>query len=195
MTVRRRHPLRAALVAAGIVTIMVAIAGPAFAQARAAVRLATPTDEGRFEGTWAYVNRDAKMAIWLRDTEDGPPEIKYRYLNTTSREEFETDWSGRAEYYVSGQRALFEIALTGGDRNRASGTWTWVVQFTNSGREERGHFTMYRGADGRRLVLHFDEFERSMRRAEDVRTSSPKDHGMTFVKASKRLVLWDELPF
>jgi hypothetical protein len=70
-----------------------------------------------------------------------------------------------------------------------------VVQFSKSGREEHGRFQMYRGHDGRKLVLRFDEFERRRTSGDDVRVSTPEHHGMTFVKASKRIVLWDELPF
>ena len=175
--------------------VVVATGGVALAQHRTAVRLADPTDAGRFEGTWAYANRDAKIALWLRESASGPPEVKMRYSNATTREEFETDWSGHAEYYVSGQRALFEIELTDGDANSATGTWDWVVQFSSSGREEHGRFQMHRGHDGRKLVLRFDEFERRRTSGTDVRVNTPEHHGMTFVKASKRIVLWDELPF
>ena len=173
----------------------VAAGGVALAQHRTAVRLADPTDAGRFEGTWAYTNRDAKIALWLRESADGPPEVKMRYSNSATREEFETDWSGHAEYYVAGQRARFEIKLTGGDADAATGTWDWVVQFSDAGREEHGRFTMQRGHDGRKLVLRFAEFERRRTVGPDVRVSTPEHHGMTFVKASKRIVLWDELPF
>lgn len=159
------------------------------------VQVAEPTGDGSFEGTWIYVNRDLQMALWLRQGGDGAPEAKLRYRSLAGPETFETDWTGQAEYYLSGQPATFAFVLEDGDRDRARGTWNWNIEFPSSARREDGAFTMYRGLDGRRLVLLFDRFERRVRRGEDVKTWTPERHAVTFVKASKRLVLWEELPF
>jgi hypothetical protein len=53
---------------------------------------------------------------------------------------------------------------------------------------------MYRTGDGRFFVMEFDKLERVINLGEEekVLSSSPS---WTFRKASKRLVLWDELPF
>lgn len=182
---------------ARVVAIALLVAGLAAAPVAAdqGVQVAEPTGEGRFEGTWIYVNRDLQMALWLRESGNGAPEAKLRYRSLNGPETFETDWTGHAEYYLSGQPATFAFALQDGDRDRARGTWNWNVEYPSSARIEDGAFTMYRGLDGRRLVLLFDRFERRVRRGDDVKTWAPDHHAVTFVKASKRLVLWEELPF
>lgn len=152
------------------------------------------TDAGVWEGTWYYVYRDGWMAIWIRRGKDAKPEVKLRYLSLVSPEAFETDWNGKATYYLVGQPATFEIALDERTDTTIRGTWTWDVQFEDSGRTETGAFTLYRASDGRQMVLKFDRWERIIRRRDEVKRYS-RPPAWTFVKASKRLVLWDEIPF
>lgn len=152
------------------------------------------TDAGVWDGTWYYVHRDGRMAIWIRRGKDDKPEVKLQYQSLTAPEAFETDWNGKANYYLAGQPATFEVALEERTDTTIRGTWKWDVQFEDSGRTEAGAFTFYRASDGRQLVLKFDRWERIIRRRDQVKRYS-RPPAWTFVKASKRLVLWDEIPF
>ncbi len=152
------------------------------------------TDAGVWDGTWYYVHRDGWMAMWIRRAKDAKPEVKLQYLSLIAPEAFETDWNGKATYYLVGQPATFEIALDERTDTTIRGTWKWDVQFEDSGRTETGTFTLYRASDGRQMVLKFDRWERIIRRRDEVKRYS-RPPAWTFVKASKRLVLWEEIPF
>jgi len=151
------------------------------------------TDAGDWNGTWFYENRDCMIAMWMR-TRNGKPEVKLQYLSRASPEAFETDWSGKASYYIAGQPASFEIALKQREANQIRGTWSWDVEFADSGRIEEGGFTMFRAGNGRQLVMKFEKLERVIKRRE-----SASRHDITttwaFTKVSKRQALWDEIPF
>jgi hypothetical protein len=149
------------------------------------------TDAGVWDGTWYFVSRDNRMVMWLRTT-DGKPELKLQYQSLASAEAFETDWTGRASYYLAGEPATFDCTLTQRDANTLQGTWNWKLEFEDSSRTENGTFTIYRAGDGRQLVMRFDELERQLRRHNEIRRY-PMKTSWTFTKASKRLLLWDEV--
>jgi hypothetical protein len=149
------------------------------------------TDAGVWDGTWVYVSRDSRLALWLRTTA-GKPELRLQYQSLAQAEAFETDWNGVATYYLAGQPASFQIEITRRDANTIEGKWNWDLDFEDSGRYEDGAFTLYRAGDGRQLVLRFDKLERRIRRNADVTRYTIKT-AWTFTKASKRLVLWDEV--
>lgn len=160
---------------------------------RVASGAAERTDAGVWDGTWIYVYRDGRMALWLR-TREGKPELKIQFQSTATPEAFETDWNGRADYVLAGEPAVFEMAVTEGDENTLKGTWTWKVEFRTSGRSETGRFTLYRAGDGRHMVLRFDEYEKTIRKGERGSTFKGTP-AWGFRKVSKRLALWEELPF
>ncbi len=61
---------------------------------RMGLGLPMPTSKGTWEGTWIYVSRDVRMALWMRE-KDGKPETKFRFESMlASTETFETDWTG-----------------------------------------------------------------------------------------------------
>jgi hypothetical protein len=152
-------------------------------------------EDGVWDGTWYHVSRDHRVALWMRTTDDGRPELRLRYLRMGSpAEQFDTNWAGRVEYDVQGAPAEFALTLTEGDKDGLRADWFWDLQFASSGRTEEGVVTIYRSGDGRKLVFLFDPWERRLRRGEQVQ-AIPQSMTWTFIKASKRLVLWDELPF
>lgn len=191
-----RKPFRAVFC---LLPVMLLTAGPLMAQretfGRAKLEIPGAVAEGTWDGTWYHVSRDYRVALWMRTAANGRPELKLQYLRVGSpAEQFTTDWSGRAEYEVQRAPATFSLTLTEGDQDGLRGDWFWDLQFAASGRTEEGVVTIYRGGDGRKLVFLFDPWERRLRRGDEVQTIST---GMTwtFIKASKRQVLWDELPF
>jgi hypothetical protein len=151
------------------------------------------SDAGEWHGTWYYISRDAKIAIWIRVT-DGLPEAKMQYFGVGTAEQFATDWNGHAEYdFKNRHRGVFDLKFEERDANTIKGRWEWTLE-KDTTRIERGDFIMYRAGYGRSFVMRFDNYERifvSGDREQVWRT----DQALTFRKISKRLVMWEELPF
>lgn len=158
-------------------------------------RFVPPRDDaGSWDGTWWYVNRESKIALWIR-TENGVPQVKLRYMSTSWPEGFETDWAGASEYITKIGPGKFQLTLEERDANTIKGKWDWTLKAEDSSRVEIGTFAMHRTNRGRQLAFVFDELVRLKRRAgkpDEGFTSAPS---LTFFKGSGRLVLWDELPF
>ena len=148
---------------------------------------------GTFDGTWMYVNRDAQYALWLR-TKDGKREVKLQFRSLSTPETFETDWSGRAEYYLAGTPVAFDIKLLGGDAEELKASWSWNVAFKDSGRRETSDLRMVRTGFGRDLRMEFLTYERTIQRGTE-RSVIKGPMAWTWVKVSARELLWDELPF
>lgn len=195
-------------IAALIVAVAASAAGPApraqgpddgnpreFMTDRGKARVFVPdaTSRGAWPGTWMYKSRDFYIALWLRPVGDGL-EAKLQFMGVTTPESFETDWRGKTEYYVAGERASFSLDLGDVTPDRFRGKWVWEVEFTDSGRSEVGTFEAFRSDDGLHLNIVWDELARTLRRHDQERTlvAAPV---WTFRKVSTRLILWDEVPF
>jgi hypothetical protein len=139
-----------------------------------------------------YKSRQQRIVLWLREEQPGKPEYKLQYQSTSTPEAFTTDWNGRAEYAVTGTDALFNLAATEKDGNTIRGTLEWDLQFEKSGRNKSGKFLMYRGGDGRHLVMHFHDQSLTIRRAGK-EASEQTETAWTFIKHSKRHILWEEI--
>ena len=149
------------------------------------------TDAGEWAGTWFYVSRIEKMVLWIR-TENGRPEARIRYQSKVSPEYFETDWSGEVDYHVAGRPSAFAFTLTEWDENTLRGTWDWAAPVPQMSRTETGRFIMYRGGNGRDLVIAFEEYLRvNNRGGRETRYDKPTS--WSFRKVSKRLALWEEV--
>jgi hypothetical protein len=149
------------------------------------------TDRGEWHGTWTYVNRDGRTALWI-DTSGETTRVRMQFQGTTRPEGFVTDWDGHATYIFAGQPGTFEIAITDAGENRIDGTWFWDIQFEDVGRSERGSFSLLRVGDGRQMVMDFSEYERVLRQKEK---TSRYDGAIawSFKKVSKRIASWDEV--
>jgi hypothetical protein len=173
------------------VLIIAGVAVFAEEQSDAESRAPARTDEGNWDGTWYYKSRVEKMAMWIR-TDNGKPEIRVQYQSTIAPDTFETDWTGKADYFVAGRPASFALELAEWDENTLHGKWEWTVPIPGRGRSETATFKAYRSGDGRRLIMIFTEHLRVETRGgtENRRTSS---FSWGFTKLSKRHVLWEEL--
>ena len=166
---------------------------PGLGNERVLLMKADPVTAGSFDGTWMYVNHDARYVLWAR-TKDGVPQVKVQYMSLASPEAFETDWDGKAEYYLAGSTVTFELKLGKSTSDRIVGTWKWVLEIETSGRRETADIVMYRTEYGRTLLLDFKNFEKTItRNGQDKTIKLPV--AWSFVKISKRELLWDELPF
>lgn len=192
-----RYALIGLLTAATLAAILPLVWQPAQAQyerfARTGVRIPDPTEAGVWDGTWWYLSRDAEIAIWLR-TENGKPELKLRYASRFAPEDFTTDWNGSAEYETKDGQGVFALHLDERDENSLKGTWDWKLDLPNSGRIETAKVELYRSGTGRQLVIRFDEMKLVLIRG-DRESTIPIKQALTFRKASKRLLRWEELPF
>lgn len=166
---------------------------PGFGNEKIAVRSGEPTNAGSFDGTWMYVNRDVHFALWIR-TRDGKPEMRLQYQSLASPEAFETDWSGKASYYMAGNPVEFEIRVGQADANAIDGHWSWDLTIGDSARRESADLHVFRTGYGRALVMRFDNYVRTIRRNGQDSTVKPL-MSWSWTKVSKREVLWDELPW
>jgi hypothetical protein len=190
---------RRALVAS-LTALLFAIPGNVSAQSESmffgkmAVTFPEPTEVGNWEGTWYYASRDQRMAMWMRDN-DGQPTFILRVMGRAgSLESFTTNDEGRGEYDHVGKHGEFAYTLDRRDANTLSGRWTWVVQDEGGGTKENADFTIYRSGDGRQLVWKVQNMVREAWGNKHAPTGS-NELVWTFMKASRRQVLWGELPF
>ncbi len=160
------------------------------------VRVPDETGAGIWDGTWVFSCRDFRIGLWIR-TKDGIPEMKMRYQSNQTPETFETDWNGKASYFLSGQPATFEITYKNRDAKHIEGSWHWAVESVSRGRIEDAVFTVFRSGYGRSMVFKFDKLEQQVRADKTVRRfPAVPPPTWTFAKVSKRVdVLWEELPF
>jgi hypothetical protein len=160
---------------------------------RIGVMTADPVTTGTFEGTWMYVNRDARYAMWIRE-ESGKPRIRIQYQSLATPEAFETDWNGKSSYFMSGDPVTFELKITSADANRIAGTWHWNLDAGPGGREESADVVLQRTVYGRTLLLDFKNFERTFRQG-GVPHTVRIPVAWNWQKVSKRELLWDEMPW
>ena len=154
---------------------------------------AEPTTAGSFDGTWMYVNRDSRYALWIR-TKDGVPQVKLQYQSLASPEAFESDWDGKAVYYLAGNPVNFDLKLGKATKDQILGTWSWDAKIDASARRENADVVMYRTHYGRTILMDFQNFVRVVtRNGKDAVMKTPIN--WTWNKVSKRELLWDELPF
>ena len=160
---------------------------------RSALSLPVPTDAGDWHGTWVYVNRDVHFALWI-DEKDDELIVKLRYLGAyLTPETFETDWSGTTTYTVQNKVAEFKFLITEWDAEKIDADWFWSLDLKGSSRTETSKIKLYRAGDGRRLVMHFTEFQRLIERAGQ-KVIHDNEQAWTFTKVSKRHARWEELP-
>jgi len=152
-----------------------------------------PTNAGTFDGTWMYVNRDSRFALWVR-TKEGKRQAKVQYQSLAGPEAFETDWDGRVTYYMAGHPVTFELKLARADADRLSGAWDWVLEIGNSARIEHAKVDVYRTGWGRTLQMDFADYEKIVRR-NGVDQTAKAPVSWAWIKVSKRELLWAELPF
>jgi len=160
---------------------------------RMGLGLPEPTSKGNWEGTWVYISRDVHLALWIAE-DRGKPIVKFRYEGALrGSETFETDWTGKARYFVENHPGTFEFTLNKTSPDLIEADWDWVLDMRGSSRTETGDIEMYRAGDGRRLVMYFKEFERIVE-SRGKRKVHNFPQAWTFRKLSRRLVLWEELP-
>jgi hypothetical protein len=151
------------------------------------------TDAGVFDGAWMYVNRDMRFAMWIK-TQDGLPKVRLQYQSLSGPEAFESDWDGKALYYMAGNPVTFEFKLGECTGNRIVGKWSWVLVVGNSMRKETADIVLYRTGYGRTVLMDFQNYEKTI-------TENAKNKIMrapmvwNWVKISNRELLWDEFPF
>lgn len=187
---------------AAAVTAAVAVAVPAgeketefkgIGNEKIVIHMADPTSAGTFDGTWMYVNRDVQFGMWIR-TRNGVPQVKLQHQSLASTEAFETDWDGKATYYLGGAPVTFELKLGPCTADQITGSWSWVVKGGNSGRSETANIVLYRTYDGRTLLMDYQDYEKRLTQGDRARVVKAPTV-WNWIKISKRELLWDEFPF
>jgi len=166
---------------------------PAFGTEKLMVKKPDPTTAGSFDGTWMYVNRDTRYAMWIR-TKNGVPQVKIQFQSLASPEAFETDWDGKAVYYLAGTPVTYELKLGKSSTDQLTGTWTWNLKVEGVVRQETADLVVHRTGNGRSLLMDFQNYQKIVtQRGKDNIFRYPV--AWTWNKVSKRELLWDELPF
>ena len=158
---------------------------------RVGVRGGEPTQAGTFEGTWIYANRDAHYAMWIR-TKDGKPQVRLQYQSLANPESFETDWDGPRELLHGGEAG---VVLAPARRGRCPGARRplglgALRRRAPRAARRRASRCSARGY-GRTLSMNFKDYQRII-------TAGPNGNVLrapmtwTWVKVSKRELLWDE---
>lgn len=151
------------------------------------------TTAGSFDGTWMYVNRDMHFALWVR-SKDGAEQVKIQYQSLANPEAFETDWEGKALYYMAGSPVNFELKLGQSTTDRIVGKWLWDLAIGSSMRRESADVVIYRTGFGRTLLMDFQNYEKTItERGKNRIMKAPMV--WNWVKISNRELLWEELPF
>ena len=152
-----------------------------------------PTTAGTFEGTWLYVNRDSRFALWSR-MKNGTPQVKVQYQSLAGPEAFETDWDGKAVYYLAGNPVTFELKLGPSTADKIVGRWFWELKVGDAHRLETADVVVHRTHYGRTILMDFQNFEKTITHGgQDKVVKLPVV--WTWTKVSKRELIWDELPF
>ena len=178
---------------ATVLTLFLAGAAIAYAQvAREGAELPDRTNAGNWVGTWYFVTRDTRMALWIR--EDGKkPELRIQYMNTSRAESFITDWDCKATYRFRNKPGLFSFEITESDEKTIRGKWSWDLGQGELRRSETAWVTLYRAGDGRTLVMNFEDLERF--HGGMIGSYLAYQQVWAFRKASNQQRLWEELPF
>jgi len=151
------------------------------------------TDAGSFDGTWMYVNRDVRFGMWIKTT-NGAPQVRLQFQSLANPEAFESDWDGKALYYMAGNPVTFELKLGECTANRIVGKWSWVLTSGTAMRKETADIVLYRTGYGRSMMMDYQNYEKTI-------TASVKNKIFrapvvwNWIKISKRELLWDEFPF
>jgi hypothetical protein len=190
--------VRPGVAALALLLLVGALAAPGATSAqdhwkRTSISIPDSTAAGEWDGTWWYVNRDAKLALWIQ-TVDGKPQVKVQFENLKAIENFTSDWSGIARYTTHNGAGNFALKLSEADANTIKADWDWTFVVGRSTRQERGKVTIFRSGTGRQLVVRFDSFEFYIGPVDEIRWQKA-DQALTFRKASKRQIRWEELPF
>ena len=166
---------------------------PAIGTDRQLLKKPEPTTAGSFDGTWMYINRDMRFVMWAR-TKDGVPQVRLQFQSLANPEAFETDWDGKAVYYLAGTPVHFDLKLGTANADEILGAWSWTLRLEGTGRAETADVVIHRTGYGRTLLMDFQNYQK-------VITKNGKDQivkmpvAWTWTKVSKRELLWDELPF
>jgi hypothetical protein len=166
---------------------------PAFGTEKLLLKKDDPTAAGSFDGTWMYVNRDSRFALWAR-TKDGVPQVKIQFQSLANPEAFETDWDGKAVYYLAGTPVTFELKLGACNADQILGAWSWILETEQTARRETADIVIHRTGNGRTLLLDFQNYQKKLRRGGEEK-SIRIPLAWTWTKVSKRELLWDEIPF
>ena len=158
-----------------------------------AIMKSDPTNAGSFDGSWMYVNRDSRFAMWIR-TKNGKRQVRLQYQSLASPEAFETDWDGKSIYYMGGKPVTFELKLTDQTADKLSGSWAWVLKFETSGRVETADVVLYRTMYGHTMNMDFNNYAKTLTRSGVDRTVKVPT-SWSWTKVSKREILWQEMPF
>ncbi len=165
------------------------------------LRVPTPTERGRFVGTWSRIGPGERQAVQIRRAEDGSWELRLMWRRT---DDFwlDTGWQKRKEYAYKGHDGFIEIEV---DQER-SNEHEIVARFRREQNGERksvaaesGELVIHRSdTTGRTLSWHIDPMTTVVTVGEalypDEEEKKIVDRRLWIMsKVAERMIEWDEI--
>lgn len=203
MTMRTmRRPVRRLAGAAALLSL----AGAAALVGLAATRTPPPaeTTAGKFEGTWYRVDPENRQAVQFRRSENGRGWDLRFYWRSADGFEIDTDWASRHTFTYKGFPGVLVLNVDPKLSNESRVTVHYRRDQDGASAShltEEGDLILYRTGDGRLLVWLQDPLKIDTTVAEPIapyeEDGAKRDEQRLwqFGKVSKRLILWDEIPW
>ena len=181
------------LLAAGFFALFV---GGAVRAQSGAVENPEPTGEGRFDGTWYYVDPSFKIALFFEHDKHGLLTMRYQ-VRPRNGAEFQTNAKGVAEYLEQGLPV--RVRFTGKPNQREdliTGHYERTVDMPKGRLIEGGDYKMFRSAKGKNLVLQYPVYTFETKPTGGRATSKTQKSLMRIYRKASEIVLdFDEIPF
>ncbi len=169
-------------------------------------QLAPPpeTAAGKFEGTWYRVDPENKQALQLRRSADGRGWDLRFYWRTGDEFEIDTNWETHHRFTYKGFPGVLDMVV---DRKLSTDKRLAVHYRRDQDGANQSHMTeegdlfIYRVADGRTLVWLQDPLKIDVKVAEPIApyeedgAKRAEQRMWRFSKVTRRLILWDEIPW
>ena len=161
------------------------------------------TSDGRFEGTWYRLEPGMKQVVQLRRGANDAWEIRFIW---ESRDELriDTGWKPRVEFTVRGMAGSFELALVQPRSDAPRLVCRYRLDQDGARKShliEEGDVALYRAGDGRSLVWLQDPLTTKVEIPDPIAPyeadgqHEEQQRLWIFMKASNRVIEWDEIPW
>jgi len=189
-----------------LVVVVVALAGAAALAAKGTIEVPPRSSDGTFEGTWYRVEPGWKQVLQFRRAggqADAPWEVRLRW-QTGAGFDIDTGWQSRTEFTFNGFPGLLLLQpdpARSGDDEVVLGYHREQDGARKMHLVEEGEARVFRAHEGRGLVWLQDPLTTSVVLGEPMYPDEVQDKPRReqrvwiFMKASNRIIEWDEVPW
>jgi hypothetical protein len=187
----------------GISLVAFLLAALALAQTRV-----VPPDEtaaGGFEGTWYRIDPDNHQAVQFRRGPNGKGwEVRFYWQTTMDQFQIDTNWRTRTEFAFKGYPGARVLDV---DQKKSTPSRILIHYHRDQDGADKSHLTeegdvlVYRAGEGRNLVWRQEPLRTKVKISEPIApyeedgANTEQQRLWIFMKASRRLIPWDEIPW